>query len=325
MDKAVHDGLKKAGIETRVDVAVEKERKYLDISIDRHPELFDSESLLIEASIEDLDLSSAPECDIVVAVLPCTGASISGRSKNRLAHAEDHAEAGSLFYFFLNWVQASEPTIVIIENVKQYASTASMSAIRGVLKSFGYSVQERVLNGNDFGALENRDRLCVVAISNGLSDVFELETILPLHAKYERLAEVLDPVPLDSDQWRDYSYLAAKEIRDKESGKGFHHQLFSPDDTRISTITRRYNKGGSTDPFIVHPEAPLLSRKINRNEHARMKGIPESFVAGDEVSETVAHEVMGQSVIPFAFESVGFGLGCDLVSAFSDRELSEVA
>lgn len=318
MDKAINSGLARAGVKSYVQVAVEKERKFLDISIDRQPELFESESLLIEASIEDLCLSNAPKCEIVVAGLPCTGASISGKTKNRLAHAEDHAEAGPLFFYFLNWVQVTEPGIIIIENVKQYASTASMSAIRGVLKTLGYSLQERVLNGNEFGALENRDRLCVVAVSNGLEGVFDLDAVSPLHVKPGQLSEALDDVPLDSEVWRDYSYLADKEIRDKANGKGFQRQLFSPSDSRISTITKRYYKGGSTDPFILHPHNPLLSRKVTRNEHARFKGISEDFVAGDEVSETVAHEVMGQSVIPLAFESVSFTLANELKQAFSN-------
>jgi len=40
-----------------------------------------------------------------------------------------------------------------------------------------------------------------------------------------------------------------------------------------------------------------------------VKDIPKIFMDRDYISETLAHEVMGQSVTPFAFESVAADLG----------------
>lgn len=313
IDKAIHSGLARAGVSSFVQVAVERDCEYLDISIDRNPELFSEETIFIEADIQDVCLNNAPKSDVLVLGLPCTGASISGRAKNRLRHAEDHAEAGALFIYFLNWVQATDPALIILENVKQYAGTASMSAIRSVLSSFGYALQERVINGNDFGALEDRDRLCLVAMTKGLECGFNLGAVSSLYEKPGSLADVLENVPLDSPVWKSYDYLNSKAEKDKKNGKGFRRQLFSEADIRISTITRRYYKGGTTDPFIVHPQNPNLSRKVSRIEHARMKGIPETYIDTPSISETVAHEIMGQGVVPLAFEAVAADLGARLI------------
>jgi len=48
-------------------------------------------------------------------------------------------------------------------------------------------------------------------------------------------------------------------------------------------------------------------RQLTPVEHARVKGIPESLIAG--VPATVAHEILGQSVIFPAFEAVGLAVG----------------
>jgi DNA (cytosine-5)-methyltransferase 1 len=315
IDKAVHSGLARAGVSSFVQVAVERDCQYLDISIDRNPELFTNETIFIEANIQDVCLDNPPKSDVLVVGVPCTGASISGMAKNALKHAEDHLEAGALFIYFLNWVQATDPALIILENVKQYSGTASMSAIRSVLSSLGYNLQERVINGNEFGALEDRDRFCLVAMTEGLECSFNLNAVNPLYSKPSSLADVLEPIPLDSPTWKSYDYLNSKAKRDKENGKGFRRQLFSGTDTRISTITRRYFKGGTTDPFIRHPQNPNLSRKVTRIEHARMKGIPETYIDTATISETVAHEIMGQAVVPLAFEAVAADLGAGLVEA----------
>ncbi|MGR2492245.1 DNA cytosine methyltransferase, partial [Salmonella enterica] len=96
--------------------------------------------------------------------------------------AESHEEAGSMFFNFLQFVEALNPAVVLIENVPEYQNTASMEVIRSVLSSLGYSLQERILDGNEFGVIERRKRLCVVALSHGI-DGFELEKVQPVRTK----------------------------------------------------------------------------------------------------------------------------------------------
>lgn len=59
----------------------------------------------------------------------------------------------------------------------------------------------------------------------------------------------------------------------------------------------------STEPFIKHPKNPDLSRLLTPSEHARVKGIPRKLIDG--LSDTIAHEVLGQSVIFPIFEAIG--------------------
>lgn len=158
---------------------------------------------------------------------PCTGASKSGRTKNKLKCAEDHDEAGALYIDYLNWVRALNPAIALIENVSDYANTASMSAIRKVLIHLGYELHETVLNAWDFGALERRERMVLVAITKGLGETFSFDNLKVNNLRESCISNILDPIPLDDDRWKPYEYLAEKEIRDKAAGKGFRRQLLT--------------------------------------------------------------------------------------------------
>jgi DNA (cytosine-5)-methyltransferase 1 len=307
LDKAIHAGMERAGIKSKLAAAVELESKYLDSSRRNNPELWDKDSIAIESPVQHVPLNRNPDpVDIVIGGIPCTGASKSGRSKNKLQFAESHEAAGAMFFSFLQIVQTLNPSVVIGENVPEYANTASMEVIRSVLGSLGYDVHEEVFDGPSYGALENRKRLCFVGISKGLGG-FDLSNVKTLHNKPATIADILEDVPLDSDRWKDFSYLADKEKRDKAAGKGFARQLLTGEEETCGTIGKGYAKCRSTEPFIVHPLDPSLSRLFTPVEHCRVKNIPESVIDG--LSDSVAHEVLGQSVIYSVFDAVGCGIG----------------
>lgn len=308
LDKAVHSGLDRVGVESKIGVAVELESAYLESSLENNPELWDEKSIPIESPIQHVRLGpNTPQMDIVLAGIPCTGASRSGRTKNKLKHAEDHESAGAMFFNFLNFVESINPAIVWIENVPEYANTASMAVIRSVLASLGYDVQERILDGNEFGALERRQRLCAVGVSKGLEGVFDLDAVMPHVTKPAQIKDVIDWVPLDSNRWKPFDYLADKELRDKAAGKGFARQLLTGVEDHCGTIGRHYAKFRSTEPFLVHPAIEELSRLFTPAEHARLKGAPENVVDG--LADTIAHQVLGQAIIYPAFEAVAMSLG----------------
>jgi len=319
MDKALHHGFALGGLASFVKVAVELSAVYLSASLRNNPELWRAESVAVHSDIRDMNWNNkAPACDVLVAGIPCNAASKSGLAKNELEFAEEHDDAGTLFVDFLDGVKATNPAIIIAENVPEYQSTAGMAVIRSVLGSLGYQVFETVLDGNDFGALERRRRLVVVAVCKRLAHAFDFATLSPVKVKESNLNEILDPVPLDSDRWKSYDHLASKAVKDKAAGKGFARQILTGSEAFCGTIGKGYFKGRSTEPFIQHPLDSALSRLFTAQEHARLKGIPEGVFAGE--AETVAHEIMGQSVIYPQFVSVGAGVAKLLRTALLERD-----
>lgn len=306
LDCAIHEGLKDCGIDSYCALASEIESKYIESSLKNNAHLFNDESLILNAPIEELNLhyssNKLPSIDVLIGGLPCTGASVAGKSKNKIVHAEQHSTAGAQFYSYLQMVDKFNPAVIVLENVPAYKNTASYAVICSVLKTMNYNISERMINGNDFGALENRTRLVMVATCNTLIG-FDIESVTPFVEKPKSIAGALDDESLVSGMWKDYSYLREKEKRDKAAGKGFSRQLLTPDAERVPVTGREYNKVRSTEAQAKHPTSPILTRLFTVAEHAKFKTIPERILKG--LSVTVAHEVAGQSVIYVAFQALG--------------------
>jgi DNA (cytosine-5)-methyltransferase 1 len=305
LDSAVHQGFKQSGLASYVRVAVEMEGEYLDVSLKNNRELWREDSIAINGDVREINIlgNGVPQAELLWAGVPCTGASKAGAAKNGLSCAEEHSSAGTLFFDFLEWVKVTNPVIVLLENVVEYASTAAMTVIRSVLVNLGYQLSETVLYGPSFGSLEKRKRLCMVATTPGVCGPIDFDQLVPVRQKEAKMADVLEEVPAHSEMWRTFNYLALKAVRDKNAGKGFARQLLKGDEDGCGVIGRGYAKARSTEPFIISPFDPTLSRLMTPAEHARVKTIPESLIRG--LSATSAHEVLGQSVIYSAFVSVG--------------------
>ncbi|RMV79100.1 C-5 cytosine-specific DNA methylase [Pseudomonas caricapapayae] len=318
LDRAIHNGLLRAGVGSFVQVGVELESQYLDASLRNNPMLWTEQSIAICSDIRDIRRGlDIPKCEIVVAGIPCTGASRAGKAKNKLLATEEHQSAGALFVDFLDFVRYANPAVAIIENVPDYLTSTSMMVIRSVLGGLGYKLFECVLRGAEFGALENRERMTVVAYTNGAMTDLVREDIEPVRVKEASLGAVLEDIPHDDKLWKPYAYLVDKAIRDKAVGKGFARQLINADSVSCGCIGRGYAKARSTEPFIQHPVDSSLSRLLTKEEHARVKTIPEEIVAG--VSDTIAHEILGQSVIFSAFEALAQAIGRMIWRALDNR------
>lgn len=323
LDRAVHAGLARSGISTFIRIGIELEEQYLDASLLNNPMLWRETSYAICSDVRDVHRGDdTPECDLVIAGIPCTGASRSGMAKNKLTSAEEHQSAGSLFVDFLDFVRFSNPVMAIVENVPEYLSSTSMMVIRSVLKSLGYQLFEGVLEGSAYGAFENRSRMVLVAYTEGAIESLTLAQILPLRNKERTLKDIMDAVPDGHESWKAYDYLGAKEERDIASGKSFRRQLLDAEATSCGCIGRGYAKARSTEPFIRHPWNAALSRLLTVAEHARAKTIPVEMVRG--VCATTAHEILGQSVIFTVFEAVATAIG-KLIKAASARRFSMAA
>jgi DNA (cytosine-5)-methyltransferase 1 len=304
MDHAIHQGLKDLGVKAKLAFAVEIDEGYLETSL-RNNDIWDLDSMSIEAPMQEVEPTLLPKVDIFVGGIPCTGASVAGRSKNKLSCAEEHSSAGSLFFAFLNILKTVNPSCVVLENVVPYQNTASMTVIRSVLSGWGYQVQETVIGGNEFGALEDRQRLCMVAMTQGLD--YCLDTLCPVTEKEPSLGAILEDIPLDNPMWREFEYLRNKEARDVAAGKGFKMQIVDGSAQKVGTIGRSYAKCRQTEPFVKHPFEQRKMRILTPKEHAAVKTIPLELVNG--CSNTQAHEILGQSVIHAAFVALGRFVG----------------
>ena len=260
-----------------------------------------------ELAIDNWAMSHLPECDVLEAGIPCSGASIAGRSKRGLVHPEAHPEVGHLVVAAVALIAQCNPLVVLIENVVPYQSSASADILRNSLRDLGYDVHEAVVDSAQFNALEHRKRFVLVAVTQGLSfDLGVIQLHLPT-PRTLRLGDVLEAPDQVSGRWSEMAGLKRKQVRDKADGKGFNMQIFGAESDRICTVTKGYAKVRSTDPKVQHPDQPELLRQITAVEHARVKQVPEHLIEG--LSETIAHELLGQSVVYEPFRAIGKAIG----------------
>lgn len=296
LDNAAHAGLVEAGFKPRTVMVNEINPGLIEHSASVNP-VIDPATMLVAApmqeAIQDAELmASLPQSDVLVAGIPCSGASRAGKSKRGIEIMEQHPEVGHLAHAFLTFVQRMQPGVILLENVPDYASSASAAIIRLQLRDMGYSVHEVVLNAQDFGSLESRVRWFLVAVTKGVS--VDLSGLAQPVRAVRTIAEVLDTG--SEHRWGTYQYLKDKAVRDKEAGKGFQMQVVNPTDYKVPTLRKGYHKGGSTDPLLQHPDDPTLLRLFSGDEHARIKGVNPALVAG--MSNTDKHIALGQGVAP---------------------------
>lgn len=326
LSSAAHEGLSQAGLLSRIALHNEI-REDLTEHVEKTSRINDENTVYLNVPIQELAfddeaLGLVGSLDILELGLPCSGASVSGRSKNKLAMAEDHEHVGHLVAPALAIIAKLNPLVCVLENVKPYANTASASILRKQLRDMGYQVHETELFGPDFGEMEARRRWCMVACSNGI-DV-DLQSVRPEPFAGRQLHEIMDAPETVADRWSEMTGLKAKQERDIEQGKGFRMQVYTGEENRINTLTKGLWKRRSTDPKFQHPENPNLLRDPTPAEHARAKGIPEEMIAGLSIKN--AHELLGQSIVYKPFVQVFKHIGERLTQwAAADQTLTPQA
>ena len=311
---AMHEGLEAAGLRSDLKFAVDIEPAYLEQCAKANP-AWDDATIAVEAPMQELAFDASalmrlPKVDILEAGIPCTAHSPAGRAKKSLGKPEDDPQAGHLVAGFLAIAAAVNPAVILVENVPSYMTSASFSILTNQLREWGYAVHADVLKGEEFGCLEHRDRMAMVAVTEGIE--FDIETLIVPDTEPAILGDYLEDVPDDSPLWSPMSYLREKEERDIAAGKGFRMQIFQPDSHKIATLTRGYAKIRSTDPKLQHPTDPKLLRQITPLEHARIKGVPEKMVEG--LGITLAHQMLGQSILAKPFRALADHIGNALVA-----------
>lgn len=321
LSHALHTGLKNAGFDVDLSFANEIREDLLHHAIDNN-DVFSENTMALsmpmqELAQDDFLMSKLPQIDILELGIPCSGASKAGVSKLGLTKMEDHPDVGHLAFsalFILNKVQ---PIITLIENVPEYEKTASASILRKQLRDMGYNTHEALLSGKDFGCLENRVRWCMVATTKGMD--FSFENLVPTVTIVKKLGDVLDKTITDDDpRYREVQYLKDKQIRDSEKGNSFSMQVVTENSTSVPTLRKGYQKGGSTDPRLASKTDPNRSRLLTGAEHARIKEIPEHLIDG--LSETLAHQLLGQGIVYQPFVAVGERIAESLLLLASEKE-----
>lgn len=322
---AAHQGLAASGLASRLAFACEIDHDYIEQCAAKNP-AWNESTVMVSAPMQELAFDSwavqhLPAIDILECGIPCTAHSTQGRAKKKQALPEDDPNVGHLSAAFLSLVAATNPACVVVENVALYMTSSSFAIIRNQLEEWGYRVSATVLKGEDFGAVEHRNRMAMVALTEGIEFNFDM-VARPNTRQVATLGELLDPIADDSDRWSTMQGLKDKEVRDREKGSSFAMQIYGEDSDHINTLTRGYSKVRSSDPKIFNKSKPELLRQLTAAEHARIKEAPPELIEG--LSETRAHEVLGQGVLNRVFRALFEAIGRAILSVKSETTMPDL-
>lgn len=160
LSTALHEGLAAGGVRSQLALANELSEAYLDVARAANsvvgPGATTAALPMQELARDAWLLRQLTPVEILEAGIPCSGASKAGVAKRGLAKMEDHPTVGHLVGAVIELVAASQPAIVLLENVVSYREAASAAILRGWLRDAGYAIAEAELDASDFGSLRAR-------------------------------------------------------------------------------------------------------------------------------------------------------------------------
>ena len=245
--------------------------------------------------------------DILCAGFPCQPFSYAGLKKG----IED--TRGTLFYEIADILQAHQPKVVLLENVRGLVSNDNGRTIQTILQtitSLGYRCNipqelidngpilklkdeafKMVLSAKDYGVPQNRPRIYIVLWKKCLNIKnfnYPKPTNEPTHVSSILEENVPDSFTISDKLWAGHQ---RRRINNAEKGKGFGYCSFTPDSPYTSTISRRYYKDGSE---ILIEQKNRNPRKLTPREATNLQGYPNDFSI--HPSNVEAYKQAGNSV-----------------------------
>ena len=245
-------------------------------SVATYTKNFGSHAIL--SPIEDVFLTSIPDCDVVIGGFPCQGFS----QANLLRFEED--ERNRLYLEFLRIVKDKQPAYFLAENVRGILSLADGKAIEKIENDFssaGYRVQKQLFNVADYGVPQNRWRVIISGTRKDLPE--EANYFYPsathINPKKQKgtnlkpwisIGEALNGIP-EPDETHDlFNHICSKY---KVTNRNFTgHRKTDPDKPSPTILARGNGKGGVC--AIQHPKN---HRRMSIREQALIQTFPINF------------------------------------------------
>ncbi len=241
--------------------------------------------------------------DVIIGGPPCQGFSLSG--KRRIDDPRN-----SLFRHYLRFVDAFQPKVAVLENVRLLTSMKSPSGkfvkdeISEEFKQHGYLIRYFEINAKDFGVPQHRERVIFVAVREDLGVAPSLPD--ETHGTDTDLFTTLQPYRTFADACSDLAYLESGEelddpyhaavkhpahvikwLWDVKEGCSAHDNsdasLRPPSGYNTTYKRQVWNEPASTVQTTfgmisgcrnVHP---IATRSLTIREAARIQSFPDSF------------------------------------------------
>jgi len=238
-------------------------------------------------SITEIEASEIPECDGIIGGPPCQSWSEAGARRG----IKD--QRGQLFFEYIRLLKAKKPLFFLAENVSGILFQRHSKALDRIFERFteiGYNVSFGLLNANDFGVPQDRERVIIVGYRTSLKHFFTPPSpSLPRPVLRDVIWDLRDsaqptsgPTVLNSQatianhefMTGGFStiYMSRNRVRDWNSPSftiqaGARHAPIHPQAPPMPLISK--------DHRIFEPGAEHLYRRLSVRECARIQTFPD--------------------------------------------------
>lgn len=121
----------------------------------------------VRGKLEDIEIGDLGEVDVLTAGFPCQPFSVAGKKNG---WKDDKA---SFYDSLIKFIARTDPKFIVFENVKGFVKHNKGKSIQRLLANIehlGYDVTYKVLNSNDYGVAQKRERVIIVANRLGIEN-----------------------------------------------------------------------------------------------------------------------------------------------------------
>lgn len=251
-------------------------------------------------NIKDVDTDKLPDFDVFLGGFPCQPYSMIGKKLGL------NDERGKVFFQIIKILNAKRPRAFVLENVKHLSLYNKGEVLRQMVKNLewlGYKVHLKVLDSQNFGVPQHRERLYIV----GFLDE-QKPFVLYKRNKKSQLKDILEK-RVDESYYLSNKYyrgLLRHKKRHEKGGNGFGCVVL--DRSGISNTLVAGNMGRERnlvkDRKVTKNKFGI--RKLTIRECARLQGFPDSFWL--PLFKTIAYEQLGNAVTVSVAHAVAGGV-----------------
>ena len=241
-------------------------------------------------SIVNVPSLDVPDVDGIIGGPPCQSWSEAGAGRGI------NDKRGQLFYEYIRILRDKQPKFFLAENVSGILSAKHKEAFTNIIKEFedaGYNVSYKLLNANDYGVPQDRERVIVIGYHKSIGKKFEFPR--PLAKKpnlKDAIFDLQDAVPAREGNKSNGDNL--RMVNNEYMTGGFSTIFMSRNRVRSwNEPSYTIQAGGRHAP--LHPQAPKmlfveqnkrvfvpekvdLYRRLSVRECARIQTFPDDFV-----------------------------------------------
>lgn len=324
LDAAMHEGLGASGIETQLAFVNDSWDVAIDALLSDNPAA-NQETVSFTGGIEEFIANGQKINGIDMAVLGilCKGASKLNVATRDLP--EMHPIAG---HQVINAMMALQllgfPPLVLVENVLAWADTISYSMLVRVLHEQGYQTQlvgdyndeqeYKGLNSNQYGDIERRVRMALLAYPQGIT--LNFEGMVKTGFSTKTVGDIRLPEHLvDPSEYDKGLHLNSEHKLEK----GWKNRIVADTDVTTPSLSAECWKQRVEDPKFVHPSDRTKCRLPLPEEHCSLKGHSLSLI--NSIPENShAHTVLGNGTAKKCWVEFARVLGTELIAGKSQLE-----